>query len=55
MLIMDESFTAKRFKSDKMISCATSISKRTLHISEQFVGFEVPDKSTINYSFHDFT
>ena len=51
---MDESFPAKRFKSNKMINCATSGSEPTLHISEQFVGFKIPDKSTVDHSFHGF-
>ena len=37
---MDESFTAKRFKSNKTINRAASRSEPTLHISEQFMGFE---------------
>ena len=45
---MDESFPAKRFKSNKMINRATSGSEATLHICEQFVGFKIPDKSTID-------
>ena len=49
---MDESFSAKRFKSNQMINRATSRSEPTLHISEQFVGFEIPDKLTVNHSFH---
>ena len=52
---MDESFPAKRFKSNKMINRATSGPEATLHICEQFVGFEIPDKSTVDHSFHDFT
>ena len=52
---MDESFPAKRFKSNKMINRATSGSETTLHISDQFVGFKIPDKSTVNHSFHGFT
>ena len=52
---MDESFPAKQFKSNKMINRATSGSEATLHISEQIVGFKVPDKSTVNHSFHGFT
>ena len=52
---MDESFTAKRFKSNKMINRATLGSGATLHISEQFVGFKIPDKSTVDHSFHGFT
>ena len=38
---MDESFPAKRFKSNKMINRATVGSEATLHISEQFVGFKI--------------
>ena len=52
---MDESFPAKRFKSKKMINNATSGSEPTLHISDQFVGFKIPDKSAVNHSFHGFT
>ena len=52
---MDESFPAKRFISNKMIDCATSRSETTLHISEQFVGFEIPDKPMVNHSFYGFT
>ena len=52
---MDESFPAKRFKSNKMINRATSGSEATLRICEQFVGFKIPDKSTVDHSFHGFT
>ena len=52
---MDESFPAKRFKSNKMINRATLRSEATLHISETFVGFKIPDKSTVDHSFHGFT
>ena len=52
---MDESFSAKLFKSNKMINSAMSGSEQTLHISEQFVGFKIPDKSTVAHSFHAFT
>ena len=52
---MDESLPTKRFKSNKMNNCATSGSEATLHISEQVVGFKVPDKSTVDHSFHGFT
>ena len=37
-----------------MINHSTSSSKPTLYISEQFVGFEIPDKSTVDHSFHGF-
>ena len=47
---MDESFTAKRFKSNKMINRVTLGSEATLHISEQFVGFKIPDKSDTFYT-----
>ena len=43
------------FISNKMINCATSRSETTLHINEQFVGFEIPDKHMVNHSFHGFT
>ena len=46
---------AKRFKSNKMVNHATSESEAILHISEQFVGFEIPDKSTVDHLFHGFT
>ena len=52
---MDESFPAKHFKSNKIINRAMSRSEPTLHISEQFVGFKIPDKPTVNRSFHCFT
>ena len=52
---MGESFPAKRFKSNKMINRATSGSKPTLHISDQFVGFKIPEESTVNHSSHGFT
>ena len=52
---MDESLPAKRFKSNKMINRATSGSEAPLHISEQFVRFKIPDKSTVDHSFHGFT
>ena len=53
---MDESFPAKRLKSNKMINDrATSGSEATLHINEQIVGFKVPDKSTVDHLFHGFT
>ena len=42
MLIMDESFPAKRFKSNKMINRATSGSEPTLHVSKQVVGLKIP-------------
>ena len=51
---MDESFPAKCFKSNKMINCATSGSEAALHICEQFVRFKIPDKSTVDHSFHGF-
>ena len=38
---MDESFPAKRLKSNKMINRAMSRSETTLHISEQFMGFNI--------------
>ena len=52
---MDGSFPAKCFKSNKMINRATSGSEATLHISEHIVGFNVPDKFTVDDSFHGFT
>ena len=52
---MDESFPAKCFKPYKMINRATSGSETTFHISEQFVGFKILDKSTVDHSFHGFT
>ena len=52
---MDESFPAKRFKPNKMINRTTSGPEATLHICEQFVGFKIPDKSTVDHSFHGFT
>ena len=55
VLIMDESFPAKRFKSNKMINSATSGSEPILHVSKQVMGLEIPDKSTIDHSFHGFT
>ena len=36
---MDESFPAKRFKSNKMINNVTSGSEATVHFGEQIVGF----------------
>ena len=45
---MDERFPANRFKSNKMINHAT------MHISEQFVGFKVQDKSLVDNLFHGF-
>ena len=38
-----------------MINRATSRPEPTLHITGQAVGFEIPDTSTIDHSFHDFT
>ena len=55
VLIAYENFPAKRFKSKKMVNRTSSRSKSILHISEQFVGFKIPDKSTVDYSFHGFT
>ena len=52
---MDESFPAKRFKYDKIINGSTSGSEATLHTIEQIVGFTVPDKSTVDNSFHGLT
>ena len=40
---------------NKMINHAMSGSKPTLHISEQFVRFKIPDKSTVDHLFHGFT
>ena len=51
----DESFPAKHFKSNKMINRTTSGSEPTLHVSKQVVWLEIPDKSTINHSFHGLT
>ena len=52
---MDEMFPAKCFKSNKMINHAMSGSEPTLHICVQFVGFKIPDKSTVVQSFYGFT
>ena len=52
---MDESFPANRFKSYKMINRATSGSESTMHVSKQVVWLEIPDKSTIDNSFHGLT
>ena len=52
---MDESFPAKCFKSNKMINHAKSESEPMLHISEQFVGFKIAEKSTVVHSFYGFT
>ena len=52
---MDKSFSAKRLKTNKIINRPTCGSEATLHISGQIVGFKVPDKSTVDYSFHGFT
>ena len=52
---MDENFPVKRFKSNKMINRATLGSEPTLHVSKQVMGLEIPDKSTIDHSFHGFT
>ena len=38
-----------------MITRATSGTEPTLHIGEQCVGFKIPDKSTVDHSFHGFT
>ena len=54
MLILKESFPTKRFKSHDQPS-TTSRFEPTLYISEQSVGFEVPDKSTIDHPFRGFT
>ena len=40
---------------NKMINRATSGSEPTLHVSEQVIGLEIPDKSTVDHSFHGFT
>ena len=53
--VMDESFPAKCFKSNKMINCSTFGSGATLHFSEQIVGFKVRDKFTDDHSFQGFT
>ena len=42
VLIMDESFPAKRFKSNKMINRARSGSEPTLQVSKQVVGLKIP-------------
>ena len=55
MFIMAESLPAKRLKSNEMINGATFRSEATLHISEQFVGFKIPDKSMIGNLVHGFT
>ena len=52
---MDKRFSAKRLKTNKIINRPTCGSEATLHIIGQIVGFKVPDKSTADYSFHDFT
>ena len=52
---MDERFPAKCFKSYNMINHATFRSEPTLHISKQVVSLKIPDKSTIDHSFHGFT
>ena len=49
---MGESFPAKCFKYNKMINRARY--EPTLHISRQYVGFKILDKSTIDRSFHGF-
>ena len=46
---MDENFPAKCFKSNNH---ATSGSE---HISMQFVGFKIPDKSMVVHLFYGFT
>ena len=38
-----------------MLNRAMSESEIALHISEQVVGFKVPDTSTVDHSFHGFT
>ena len=43
------------FKSNKMFNRATSGCEATFHISEQIVGFKVPDMSTVDHLFHGFT
>ena len=52
---MDESFPTKHFKHNKMINRARFGSEATLRINEQIVGFKVPDKFTVDHSFHGFT
>ena len=52
MFIIDERFLAKRFKSNNRAVCRP---EHILHIIEQFVGFQVPDTSTIDNLFHSFT
>ena len=49
MLIVDESFSVKCFKSNKVINRAMSTSEHTLQISERFVGFKTSDKSTVKH------
>ena len=51
---MDESFPAKRFKSNKMIKCAMSRYEPTMHISEESVEFKILDRSTVDHLFHGF-
>ena len=38
-----------------MINRATSGSQPTLYVSKQCMGFKIPDKSTVDHSFHGFT
>ena len=47
MLIVGERCPTKRFTSSKIIKRAMFGSEPTLHISEQFVGFKIPGKSTV--------
>ena len=37
-----------------MINRATSRPELTYHISEQFVGIDIPDRYRVDYSFHGF-
>ena len=55
VLIIDKSFPAKCFKSNKTINRAMSGSEATLHINKKIVAFKVSDKSTVDHSFDGFT
>jgi len=53
MLILDKSLSDKRFQAYKLVRGASTFAKTTLCGSDNFVSFQVLDKSVIDHTFHN--
>ena len=51
MLSINEGFSDKGLKADKMIDGATLTTKSTLYINDEVIFLQKPDKSVVDHTF----